>query len=125
MEATKETVGSVSEEAASMAGVNSGKIVLPRKLAEAIRVVETAQTGAIVVIPRELSGVTNAMKVLQLMKAGLSATIEGGKLFLECVERSVWDGTTRLFYEIREREGGTPFKFSISPYEAARGLVEG
>lgn len=118
--------GNTPKEAASMATeVNNGEIILPPKLADAIKVVETAQTGAIVVIPRELSGVVNTTKVLQLMKAGLSATVEGRELLLECVNRVIWDGTTRLFYEIRKLRGGMPFSKGISTYEAARRLVEG
>lgn len=93
------------------------ELVLPRKLDEAIKVVKSAETGAIVVIPRELSGIISTTKVIQLMKAGLSATVEGGRLLLECVETG-----GKIIFQLREGES-EPFKQSCAPYEAARGLV--
>jgi len=92
------------------------EIILPKGLDEAIDIVKSAETG-ILVIPCELCRVTKITRLLQSMKAGLSATVEGGKLLLECIEEK-----GIILFRLKEKDSA-PFKWSSAAYEAARGLV--
>jgi hypothetical protein len=106
--AVRGTVGSVLEDAL-IAGVSREEIVLPKKLDQAIEVIESAQAGRIV-IPKELSSTKTVEMLLRPMKAGLSAIIDGGMCILECVMKE-----DKLFYHVRLRGERTPFGVSLAP----------
>ncbi|MEK7097472.1 MAG: hypothetical protein AAB906_01335 [Patescibacteria group bacterium] len=92
-----------------VAGTSREEIVLPKKLDQAIKVVESSQSGRIV-IPSELAYLKAVEMLIRPMKAGLSAIIDGGKCILDCVQ--VED---KLLYHVRCKGEATPFGRSLAP----------